>query len=155
MSSKIEEKRRDHSEGRRGRSVQQASQGKKSLAAAASGEDDLTRLIRIIARQAAQEAFSVFKASLDARAVEGLPLLDRSKLEHAPEGDPGKGRGPPQPGERFLSVAEIAKQLGVAEKTIRRRIASGDLPAHRVGKLIRVSERVLPAYVTRAHPKSR
>jgi hypothetical protein len=31
-------------------------------------------------------------------------------------------------------------------------IASGDLPAPRVGKLLRVSERILTAYLTRARP---
>ena len=122
-------------------------------AAAPSGEDDLTRLIRTIARQAAREAFSVFRDALDASAVKDLPLLDRSKLEHAQEGHAGKECAPPEPGERFLSVAEVAKRLGVSEKTVRRKIASGDLPAHRVGKLLRVSERILRAYLTQASPR--
>ena len=65
----------------------------------------------------------------------------------------GKTCAPPEPGERFLSVAEVAKRLGVSEKTVRRKIASGDLPAHRVGKLLRVSERILTAYVTRARSR--
>ena len=65
----------------------------------------------------------------------------------------GKECTPPEPGERFLSVAEVAKRLGVSEKTVRRKIASDDLPAHRLGKLLRVSERILTAYVTRARPR--
>jgi excisionase family DNA binding protein len=119
----------------------------------ADGEDNLIRLIRTIARQAAWEAFSVFRDAFDARAAKDLPLLDRSKLQHAQEGHAGKECAPPEPGERFLSVAEVAKQLGVAEKTVRRKIASGDLSANRVGKLLRVSERILTAYLTRAHPR--
>jgi excisionase family DNA binding protein len=123
--------------------------GGKRPAAEASGENDLTRLIRTIARQAAREAFSVFRDAFDARAVKDLPLLDRSKLEHGQEGGAGKECAPPEPEERFLSVAEVAKRLGVSEKTVRRKIASDDLPAHRVGKLLRVSERILTAYLQR------
>jgi excisionase family DNA binding protein len=158
MSSKIEEERRHHSERRRGLSVQQGSQrsgkgrpvGEKRRAAEASGEDDLTRLIRMIARQAAREAFEVFREAFDAPAVEDPAP---SNLEHAQKGHAGKEFAPPEPGEQFLSVAEVAKRLGVAEKTVRRRIAIGDLPAHRVGKFIRVSERILTAFLTRARPR--
>ncbi len=146
MSSKIEEKRRDFS-------VQQAMQGKKGPAAEASGEDDLIRLIRMIARQAAQEAFSLFRDALDTRAVKDLPLLDPQNLDDARDGHAGKERASPELGERFLSVAEVAKQLGVSEKTVRRKIAAGDLPADRVGKLIRVRERVLTACLTPARPQ--
>jgi excisionase family DNA binding protein len=122
--------------------------GAKNPPVNADGEDDLTRLIRTIARQAAREAFSVFRDALDARAVK-LPLLDCSKLEDGQEGHAGNECASPEPGERFLSVAEVAKRLGVSEKTVRRKIASDDLPAHRVGKLLRVSERFLTEYLTR------
>jgi excisionase family DNA binding protein len=142
VSSKIEEKRGDLS-------VQQALQGKKGPAAEASGEDDLTRLIRIIARQAAREAFAVFKASLEASGVSDPPLLDRL-MQVASEGRAANERASPDPGERFLSVAEVAKRLGVSEKTVRRKIETGDLTAHRVGKLIRVREHVLTAYLAQA-----
>jgi excisionase family DNA binding protein len=120
--------------------------GAKDPAVNASCEDDLTRLIQTIA-QAAREAFTVFNDALDACAAKDLPLLDRSKLERAQEGHAGKERASPEPAEQFLSVAEVAKRLGVSEKTVRRKIASDDLPAHRVGRLIRVSERDLTAYV--------
>jgi excisionase family DNA binding protein len=121
--------------------------------AEASDEDDLTRLIRIIARQAAQEAFAVFKDALDARAVGDPPLPDPSNLEHSPEARAGIERAPHEPVEQFLSVAEVAKRLEVSEKTVRRKIAGGDWPAHRVGKLVRVSERVLITHLARACPK--
>jgi excisionase family DNA binding protein len=150
MSSKVIKERRDHSERRRGLSGQLA---KKRAAAEGSDQADLARLIRIIARQAAQEAFSVFLDALDGSAIKAPPLQDLPKLEHAQEGDPGKERVSPQRGERFLSVAEVSKKLGVSEKTVRRKIASGDWPAHRVGKLVRVSERVLTAHVIRGSSK--
>lgn len=120
--------------------------------AAEAGDDALTRLIRMMARQAAREAFSVFREALDARGVTNQPPLDRSDPEHVQEGHAGTDRGPPEGGERFLSVAAVADRLEVSQKTVRRKIASGDLPAHRVGKLIRVSEGDLETYVTQARP---
>jgi excisionase family DNA binding protein len=124
----------------------------KRRSAEANGEDDLIRLIRIIARQAVREAFSVFREAVDEDAVKPLPALDPRNPEQAQEGPAGKEWAPPEPGERFLSVAEAATRLGVSEKTVRRKIASGDWPAHRVGKLLRVSERVLTASLTPARP---
>jgi excisionase family DNA binding protein len=114
---------------------------------AAEASDELTRLIRIIARQAAQEAFSAFRDVLDAGAIKAPSLPDPSKPGNAQEGCAGNERAPPDPGERLLSVAEVALRLDVSEKTVRRMVASGDLPAQRVGKLIRVSEGVLTAYL--------
>jgi excisionase family DNA binding protein len=127
--------------------------GEERPAARPSGEDDLTRLIREIARQAAREAFSVFRDALEGSAAKDLPLVGRSKLEHAQKGHAGKEHAPPEPREQFLSVAEVAQRLGVAEKTVRRRIATGDLPAQRVGKLIRVNERILTSSLTPARPR--
>jgi hypothetical protein len=66
-------------------------------AAEAGDEDDLTRLIRMIARQAAREAFSIFKDAIDGRTVEDLALPGRSNPEHAQEVLAGKERAPPQP----------------------------------------------------------
>jgi excisionase family DNA binding protein len=149
MSSKAGERRRERSEGLLGLSGQQASRLKKRAAAEAGFEDDLVRLVRIIARQAAQEALAVFKDDLYARGIGDQPLPDRSTPDPARESSAGKGRGLTESGERFLSIAEVAKRLDVSEKTVRRKVASGDLPAHRVGKLLRVSEGNLRAYVTR------
>jgi len=95
----------------------------------------------------------VFRDALEAGAVKEPPLLDGPKLEQAQNGHTVKECAPPDPGERFLSVVEVAKRLGVAEKTVRRKIASGDLPAHRVGKLVRVGESSLTAYLTLPHPR--
>jgi excisionase family DNA binding protein len=52
--------------------------------------------------------------------------------------------------ERFFTVAAVAKRLDVSEKSVRRKIASGELPAHRVGRLLRIGERGLSAYLVKA-----
>ena len=52
--------------------------------------------------------------------------------------------GQPQP---FLRVMAVATRLGVSVKTVRRMITSGDLPVHRIGKLLRVSEADLAVFV--------
>jgi excisionase family DNA binding protein len=50
----------------------------------------------------------------------------------------------------FLSLADSAEYLGVCERTVRRRIADGSLPAHRVrnSRLIRIDMRDLDALLT-------
>jgi excisionase family DNA binding protein len=117
--------------------------GEKVPTANASGEDDFTRLVRVIARQAAKEAFKVFRDALETRSVQlGLPS-NPAELETRPENTAEKTGPSTEPGERFLSVAEVAATLGVSGKTVRRMIKRGDLRAHRVGRLVRVAERSL------------
>ncbi|MFN0191999.1 MAG: helix-turn-helix domain-containing protein [Aestuariivirga sp.] len=41
--------------------------------------------------------------------------------------------------KRFLSVAEVAGELGVSSKHVRRMIARGDLRIYRFGKVIRIA----------------
>lgn len=41
-------------------------------------------------------------------------------------------------GAQLLSIAQAAELLGLSTKTIRRRIAAGDLPAYRSCRMIRV-----------------
>lgn len=48
---------------------------------------------------------------------------------------------------RLLTVDEVADVLGLSTKTIRRRIDSGDIPAHRLGRAIRVAEADLLSYL--------
>ena len=48
---------------------------------------------------------------------------------------------------RFFSVPEIAEALSVSTKTVRRRIAEGALPCHRIGGVLRISEDDLASYV--------
>jgi excisionase family DNA binding protein len=115
--------------------------GAKVPTANATGEDDFTRLIRVIARLAAKEAFKVFEDALETRSVQvGLPC-NSPELENRPENTATKTDPSPDPGERFLSIAQVGVRLGVSRKTVRRMIKRGDLRAHRVGRLIRVAER--------------
>jgi excisionase family DNA binding protein len=118
----------------------------------ASQDDDLTRLVRMIARHAAQEAFNLFKEDLVAPAPQTTPPSELPTVPEQDEGTAGRGQRSPGPGERFLSVAEVALRLDVSQKTVRRKIASGELRAHRVGKLLRVGERGLSACLGEARP---
>lgn len=47
----------------------------------------------------------------------------------------------------LLSVEAIAERLAVSTKTVRRMIARGELTCCRVGRLLRVSEAALAAYL--------
>lgn len=47
----------------------------------------------------------------------------------------------------FYTVAEVAALLKVSLKTVRRRIDQGDLPVHRIGRQIRISQPDLAAFV--------
>lgn len=50
----------------------------------------------------------------------------------------------------WLSLTEAAEELGVTDRTLRRKIASGDLPAYRMGpRLVRVKRADLEALLTR------
>jgi excisionase family DNA binding protein len=52
-------------------------------------------------------------------------------------------------GSRWLTVTELAERHNVSTKTVRRRIADGELHAHRLGRLLRVSEEDLALYESR------
>ena len=57
---------------------------------------------------------------------------------------------PDQPGTplpRLLPLAEAAEVLGCSMKTLRRRIAAGELPVIRDGRLVRVHPTDLARYV--------
>ena len=113
-------------------------------------DDDLTRLVRLIARQAAEEALKSFKDALETHAAHAeAPTDSRIQPEDELLGTAGDADPPPEQRERWLSVAAVAERLDVSEKWVRRKIASRDLPAHRVGRLLRVSERGLADYVAR------
>ncbi|WP_332660886.1 helix-turn-helix domain-containing protein [Brevundimonas sp.] len=47
----------------------------------------------------------------------------------------------PQPLPKFLTVQEVADNLAVSDKTVRRLIDRGDLPRHKLGRQVRISER--------------
>jgi excisionase family DNA binding protein len=61
------------------------------------------------------------------------------------------GTAPTMP--RLFSIETVATHLDVSEKTIRRRIETGELRAHRVGRLLRVSELDLAAYIAKSRVK--
>jgi excisionase family DNA binding protein len=57
----------------------------------------------------------------------------------------------PQPAPASVAplhdVATVASRLDVSEKTVRRMIDRGELPAHRVGRLLRISDGDLADYL--------
>ena len=65
-------------------------------------------------------------------------------------------KAPPSPRKhapdqlRFYAVDAVAEQLGVSSKTVRRWIAAGDLPVHRLGRQLRISEADLVAFIARS-----
>jgi excisionase family DNA binding protein len=46
----------------------------------------------------------------------------------------------PDVASRLLTVGEAAKQLSLSERTLRRMIAGGDLPAVRLGRAVRIRQ---------------
>lgn len=42
---------------------------------------------------------------------------------------------------KFLTIQEVADHLAVSAKTVRRLISRGDLPRHKLGRQVRISER--------------
>jgi excisionase family DNA binding protein len=54
-----------------------------------------------------------------------------------------------RPRTRLLTVQDVATDLQLSTKTIRRLIDRGDLPVHRLGRSVRVSEEDLLVFTTR------
>jgi excisionase family DNA binding protein len=50
---------------------------------------------------------------------------------------------------RFFTIAEVAEHLKVVPRTVRRWIKSGDLVAHRRGRVVRIAESDLKAFIAR------
>jgi excisionase family DNA binding protein len=50
---------------------------------------------------------------------------------------------------RFLSVDDVAEELRVSSKHVRRLIATGSLPIYRFGKVIRIARQDLDRWVDR------
>jgi excisionase family DNA binding protein len=50
----------------------------------------------------------------------------------------------------MLKVAAVAERLDASERHVRRLIAAGDLPVHRIGRSVRVSEEDLARLLQRA-----
>lgn len=47
---------------------------------------------------------------------------------------------PPRPALVLLDAAVVAERLGLSLRSVRRLIARGELPVHRLGRAVRVSE---------------
>lgn len=52
-----------------------------------------------------------------------------------------------RPPETFLTAPEVAELLRVSKMTVYRLIQSGDIPANRIGRSLRVRERDLDAFL--------
>lgn len=52
---------------------------------------------------------------------------------------------------RFLTVAEVAAVMRVSKMTVYRLVHNGDLPAVRVGRSFRVSERAVSDYLRESY----
>lgn len=52
-----------------------------------------------------------------------------------------------RPTAEFLSVEQVADQLAVSRMTIYRLVERGELPAHRIGRSIRIRERDFDNYL--------
>ena len=48
---------------------------------------------------------------------------------------------------QLLTVEEVAERLSVSVRTVRRLIDGGELPAHRMGRMVRVSVDDLDRYI--------
>jgi excisionase family DNA binding protein len=48
---------------------------------------------------------------------------------------------------RLLTLPDVAKVLGVCTRSVRRLIERGEIPVHRVGRLIRITETDLHNYI--------
>lgn len=49
----------------------------------------------------------------------------------------------------MLTVEDVAQQLQISPKTVRRMIARDDLAAHRIGRQLRVAQSDLRAFISR------
>jgi excisionase family DNA binding protein len=58
-----------------------------------------------------------------------------------------KSRTEDTPEALFLTVDEAATRLRQSSKTVRRRIASGEIVAHRFGRALRISSHDLSIYI--------
>ena len=62
-------------------------------------------------------------------------------LDHSPQ------KAGQLPRLRFYAIATIAEQLNVSQRTVLRRIKSGELVAHHFGRSVRVSEADLKLFL--------
>ena len=51
--------------------------------------------------------------------------------------------------DRFFTIAEVAEDLNVSTRTVRRWITAGELVVHRVGSVVRIAASDLRAFLER------
>jgi excisionase family DNA binding protein len=61
----------------------------------------------------------------------------------------GRGKVLPAPRIEWLTVAEVANELGVAKMTVYRLVHGGELVGHRIGRSIRIQRTALDGYIGR------
>jgi excisionase family DNA binding protein len=59
-----------------------------------------------------------------------------------------KGHSSVRAALRFFTISDVAEFLDVSQRSVRRWIKSGDLPAHRFGAAVRISEPDLRAFAS-------
>ena len=55
------------------------------------------------------------------------------------------------PPAELLTVAQVAKRLGVGVQFVQKRTRSGEIPSYKLGRAVRISEADLEAYMERQH----
>ena len=59
-----------------------------------------------------------------------------------------EAKSQPRATARMLSVDDVATQLDISLKTVRRMIVSGELRVHRIGRSIRISEADFQSFIS-------
>ena len=47
----------------------------------------------------------------------------------------------------YIKISQVAQRLNMSPSTVYKRVSRGDIPAYRIGKLIRIDERDLEKYM--------
>lgn len=63
-----------------------------------------------------------------------------TRVHREPSTDMGTGAQRGHRAPRFFTIADIADCVDVSTRSVRRWIASGELTAHRIGGIVRISE---------------
>ena len=67
-----------------------------------------------------------------------------------PDRPPHAGRERASTLPRLLSIETVAATVDVSPKTVRRWISAGELPVHRLGRQLRISEADLAVFIARS-----
>lgn len=73
-----------------------------------------------------------------------------SMTGHADNDSTGRGNPPVPTDHEFLTVGDVAERLRVHPQTVRAWIARGDLPAIKIGRTVRITQRDFQQMLERA-----